>query len=278
MSKFQAFLASTGGDIWKPKGVKSIFPPWPFEPYLYPKHNMETNGLDYRCFTKLLEPGDMFASYDKDYPLSNSNIKATVFKHAAVYTGAIKGVFDYDEGMFSKVKSMGVDYEHTGKSETGIFERTVTHAISEGVVVQDLFDFMKQCDKICVFRPHTTTEQRTAIVNAALDNVGLEYNFDFQPTSNLKHFYCTELAQYALKKAGIKEVEKTMINTSWKGLVCFWNKKKYMAPVTLADDLVAAFPMVCCTASCNEPKFWRESRKADILRQKIQDAPDAQTM
>lgn len=277
MSKFQAFLASTGGDIWKPKGVKSVIPPWPFEPLLYGLHHMETNGLDYRCFTSLLQPGDMFATYSKDFPLSNRNIRATVFKHLAVYTGAISGVFDYEEGMFSKVKSMGINYQHTGKSEHGIYERTVTHAVSEGVIVQDFFDFIKHFDKICVFRPFTTPEQQTKIVNAALENVGLEYNFDFQPTGP-KHFYCTELAQYCLTKAGIPEVEKFPINVSWKGLVFFWNKKKYMAPVTLADDMVAAFPMVCCTVSCDQNDFWRSSRKADELRKKIQDAPDARSL
>ena len=43
-------------------------------------------------------------------------------------------------------------------TEKGVCERTVTHAISEGVLVEDFYDFLHHYDKvIAVRRPNVMT-------------------------------------------------------------------------------------------------------------------------
>ena len=276
---FQAKIATFGGDIWIPNGISCIFPPWPIRPILHGQHKKQTNGLDYRCFTRLLKPGDMLLCYADEFFGSNGNIKATVFKHLAIYTGPIKGVYDQTEQMFSKVKAVGADeFEKHGCSAKGYFDRTVTHATSDGVIVEDFYDFFHHYDKVAAIRPSEDPLIQRVIVESVLSNVGLDYNFDFTPEGPTS-FYCTELGVYALENAGLPVPEKFSINVNWKAFLP-WNllSNKYKFPVTLADDFAAIYPMVCSTVSCDQSSFWAESRHSDKIRKAIQESPDARTM
>lgn len=275
----QAKIATFGGDIWIPNGIKSLIPPWPFSPILYGYHHKETTGLDYRCLVRLMKPGDLLLCYAKEFKLSNSNIKATVFKHLAIYTGPIHGVFNQETHQFSKVRSVDNDeYKQCSDNCKGYFDRTVTHATSDGVVVEDFYDFMHSYDKIAVLRPTQDLQKQKVIVNTALENVGLDYNFDFKPDGP-KAYYCTELGIFCLQKANLPIPEPYNINVSWKGFLPWnWFSKKHQAPVYLADDFCTVYPMVCTTVSCDDSDFWSESRHADELRKAIQGCPDARTI
>lgn len=276
---FQSKVASIGGAIWIPKGIRSVFPPWPFSPpVLYGLHKTESNGLDYHCFKRYLKPGDFLVSYNKEFKLSNQNISATVFKHLAVYTGPIHGIYDQPTQKFSKVSSIPQNEYKDNIGNKGYFSSTVTHAISQGVVVEDFFDFLKHYDKVAAIRPTEDPIKQKIIVDSALENAGLGYNFDFQPDGP-KSFYCTELGEYCLKQADLPLPERYKINTSWKGFLPWnWFRDKYKLPVILADDVCSMFPMVCTTVSCDDSEFWSESRYSDKLRKAIQDCPDARVM
>jgi hypothetical protein len=160
---------------------------------------------------------------------------------------------------------MGVKREHRGiRDDATVHERTVTHAIAEGVVTQDLLRVLLHCDYAAVIRPWTTPEQQDSIVNAALSCVGMDYNFDFDDNEQHGALYCTQLGRYCLKKAGILPPAMTTIMVSLLG-------KK--APVTLADSFLL-YPMSCCSFSCREKRFIKSSGVSEVLRQAVLNTDD----
>lgn len=257
----QSTLASIGGDTWATTKCLAI---WPWPATLIGKTRHYFLGEDYRAFTRLLRPGDMILTRSKGY-LSNRAIKSTAFKHLAIYTGIIEGYLQ--DGFIQKPRQKA-----TYDAVPGTYKRTVTHAISEGVVCQDLFDFFQHVDIACVVRCTNSNIKADDIVEVALKCVGLGYNFDFKPTGP-KELYCTELGVHCLNAAKIDPPKMIRLNTSVLGM--FLPLDKFKSDVTVADSFIESFEMVVTSVSANERSFWKGSYCSELLRQKILAAPDA---
>lgn len=255
----QAKLAAFGGDTW---ASRKCFAWWPWPAVVTGMWEWKFTEDDYRCLTNFIKPGDILLTKSEPYFLSNYFIAGSVFKHLAVYTGAVKGIKKH-HGFIDAPKSLGADYAMT--YEPGQYQRTVTHAISEGVVCQDILRLVGHADRVVVVRPWVTAEQQAAIVNFALKQVGVGYNFDFSPTGP-KEFYCTELGAACLQQTDIKLPETTEM------CISLWGKK---GKAFLADSYVAAYKPVCASVSCLEPEFFRPSPFGDIIRQKLSEAENA---
>lgn len=263
----QAKLATVGGDMWRSWRCVSLWP-WPAVVYGFPHSRLTAD--DYRLFTTHLLPGDMLLSKAEPYFLSNRGIKATVFKHLAVYTGSVEGVRDTEDRRFiTSVKSLGIHRRHKGIAGKGTFERTIVHAISDGIVCQDLMDVFSHNDFVAAVRPWSDSGQQQVIVDSALAQLGLGYNFDFTP-SGPREFYCTELGVYCCKRAAITPPEMIKINVDWKGLVLPLDRFK--ADVTVADAFVRTFKVLCVSDSCKVRNFHKESAYSDELRVLLNEA------
>jgi hypothetical protein len=239
---------------------------WPYPAVVIgmPRHKVTWD--DYRFFTRTLKAGDFLLMSSDPYFLSNRAISGTAFKHLAVYTGQVQARRDAKTDFIEKPK------RHSGPTKRGVFERTVTHAISEGIQCQDFGEAFFHCDWVAAIRAWNTKEEQSAIVHAALSQVGLAYNFDFKP-SGPPALYCTELGSYCLKAAGITPPEQVRINTYAAGLILPLDRFK--TPVTLAD-FFAKYPMVASTISCDS-NFARRSRIGEVMRVAFLNAPDAES-
>lgn len=259
----QKKIACIGGDIWFSKKILAIFP---YPATLYGHDKTKTVGNDYRLFSTLIKPGDMFLTTQKRYGLSGRAIKGS-FKHLLVYTGPVKGYYDKETSEILKPKAISESYKNVQNDfSSNTFIRTVTHATSEGIGTYDLLDIFFHYDYICVIRPWENTSQQQKIVNAALSQVGLDYNFDFESEGE-PALYCTELGAYCLEQAGIDPPQQA------KQMTKFWKPWKKNS-VYLSDYFINKFPVVCTTASCNEPKLYKQSPVADMIRRKLLNAPD----
>jgi hypothetical protein len=263
----QSSLASLGGDTWASRKMVAL---WPWPAVVVGHHDNLVNADDYRCFTRLLKPGDFLLTNSRAYFLSNFFIarkNRTAFSHLAVYTGPVAGYRDQASGFIVKGKRL---HPNDPCRKAGEFKRSVTHAISEGVVTEDLYDLMSHVDWIAAVRPWVTDTEQAAIVKAALDRVGLEYNFDFKPAGPPAS-YCTELGAYCLKEADLQPPGKAHSVTSLAGILMPVNRFK--SEVWMADDFVM-FKMICCSLSCNDPAFVRKSR-VEAMRGAVKTACDA---
>ena len=110
------------------------------------------------------------------------------------------------------------------------------------------------------------------MVQAALDQIGLGYNFDFTKKGP-KAFYCTELGTYCLKKAGLQAPVKIRLNVDWKGL--FIPVDRFKANVTVADAFIRDMSVVCTSVSCLDKNFSKKSRWNEEVRIKLLHSPDA---
>jgi len=267
----QAWLASIAGDVHRSYRCLALWP-WPALVFNQPHRSVDWD--DYRLATKVLEPGDFILTRSEPYILSNFFIgrNRTAFSHLAVYTGCVDGFRDQKTDFILKAHSRGLNHKHNGKADTHCFERTVTHAISEGVVCQDLGELLFHADWFAVVRPWRNKDQQGAIVQTALEQIGLKYNFEFKPNPTYASFYCTQLGQFCCQKSGIGAPTPTLVINSILGLVTPF--EMFKAPAPLADAFVK-FPMVGCSVSCNEPGFAQRSRFAEALRAAIREAPCA---
>lgn len=261
----QKMLAMFVGDIWV---SSKMFALWPWPLIAHGKDETLVKGNDYRLFSTVLQPGDFIITTQNKSKGSNKAIPGT-FKHLMVYTGMVSGQRQ-PEGNIWKPKSLGVDSSFPkSKFSPNIFVRTITHAESEGVSTFDLLDIFFHYDHLAVIRPWTTEEQQKIIVESALSQVGLEYNFDFaDETNDDPRLYCTQLGTFCLQKAGIG-LPKTMrkITRLWKP----WQVMEVFA----ADFFAEAFPVVSVTMQCNDPGTYRHSAIGDLMRKKILNAVDA---
>lgn len=276
---FQSRLASWAGDIWVPRSSsgKTLTSLWPKPCVISGVPHFKVDTDDYRCFTSLIKPGDMIVIMGECWRLTNRGITNTAFKHLAVYTGAVKAYRDEATDFLLKPVSLGADYDHTGTPSRGIWERTVTHAISDGVVTQDLLEMLlHMVDFAAVVRPWTTPQEQKAIVDFALSCNGLGYNFDFRPDGP-PEMYCTELGARSCNAAGIKVPEQVKVNVSWKGLIPGLSKK-YLYPAYLADYFVKSYPVVACSKSCASGELARDSKVEKDLLYALLKAPDFNTM
>lgn len=257
----QAWLARNAGDLWKSWGAIALWP-YPAVVWRYPKYRFEPR--DYRCFTKHLKAGDFILTRSNPYFISNRAIKGTAFKHLAVFCGAVSGHHDAKTGFLQRPKTLGLNHKHTGMCGRDVYERAVVHAISEGVVCQDLIEVLFHCDYAIAVRPWIDEDQQGAILDAALGKVGADYDFGFKTTP--EDLYCTELGAYCCEKSGIASPEKVKIVNSLAGLVL--PLERFKAPVTLADHFLK-FPAVCASRTCDEVGFQRKSRFRELLRAQL---------
>jgi hypothetical protein len=270
LDKIQEKVATSGGDIWI--GSRKMLCLWPWPPVIFGIPRALFCEDDYRCFTRILRPGDFVLSRSESFALSNYMIgrHGTAFIHLAVYTGAVHGRKDLRTGEIIKPQSLGMDYEHTGRPAYGVHERTFTHAVSEGVICEDVLRLFSHIDYAAVIRPWTTAAQRDVIVKTALARVGQPYNFDFTPKGP-ESSYCTELGYFCCNRAGITQPRRSEVP------VTLFGRLGKRAPVVLADSFVEQFGIRATSMSCSDRGFWSRSFLQDRMREAISTAADAGT-
>jgi hypothetical protein len=257
----QSFLASMGGDIWASARMAAL---WPYPAVLLGVHGLPGERFtedDYRFFTRVLQPGDMLVTRTCGFFLSNNAIPGA-FKHLAVYVGAVSGARDQKTSYIAKPRSLGLGYKHTGAAGAGIRERCIVHAVSDGVVCQDVLKLLFHADYAGIIRPWQHAAEQAAIVKAAITRVGLPYNFDFTPKGPPAS-YCTELGNFCL--TATRNPPPTSLIT-----VSMWGGK---AQVPLADDFAGHFGLVACSKSCADVGFYKRARN-DRIREVVQGARD----
>lgn len=218
---------------------------------------------DYRSASKWFRPGDVLTSRTDGYIFSNWAIPGA-FKHAMLYVGPIRGTLDRKTGFISKPKLLpsGVGIHHTQTP------RAVVHAVSEGVVCQDLLSIMNHCDYIAAFRPvlEKGAEGTPELMCAnACALVGSPYDFGFSWEDSAA-LSCTELVDYVSGISGFKQAPRI------KKRVRLFGPKN---DVVLADNFMYIFKMVWCSVSCNSPAFIKKALDPQKMRDAIYRAPDA---
>jgi len=222
---------------------------------------------DYRSASRSLRAGDIIISRAAGF-ISNKFIPGA-FKHAMVYVGPISGKYDKESGFINAPRMLP---DAVGIHQT-LFPRCVVHAISEGIVCQDLLTVMTHCDYMAALRPLTFSEMepnKNIIISSACRAVGKEYDFGFNWKS-AKKFCCTELVDHCLKKAGFETPQPSMINTSFNP----FGKKQ---PVTIADKYIEVHKTVWHSLSCNETKFIKRATDVEKLQQALAESQDADSM
>lgn len=236
----------------------------------------EVTFADYRAFTACLLPGDILLTRGNEWFASNGSIPGA-FKHLAVYVGPVEGEYDKKTKFITgKVRSLGLSRAHEGRVTRRTHERAVVHAISEGVVIQDLGDVLMKGDYVAVVRPTHKFNLREIIVNVAMSQVGKEYDFYFDMTDT-KKLFCTQLGIVCLKMARLPLPDMTKIVTRWWGrlpIIGLLLRRWATSEIPLADSFTE-YDIVCTTDSCNDPAFSRNSILGDKMRMRLFEAPDA---
>lgn len=144
----------------------------------------QLKGKHYRQLEKLIQPGDIVIRRFEGY--IDKFLIPGWFNHAGIYVG------DIDDKVHK-----------------------VVHAISDGVVVDDLIDFMRT-DHMIVLRAKEDLQDEA--INRAKTVVGREYDFAFNFKETLR-FSCTELIDYCYPKT-------------------IQSKKRFGRTTVVADDIV----------------------------------------
>lgn len=142
----------------------------------------QIKGEHYRIFSKLIQPGDIILRRYNDY--LDSYLIPGFWNHTGIYTGEIN--------------------ENPEQ---------VVHSISEGVLQEDLLNFIRT-DHLVILRP--TEEQKAEAIEKALKIVGKEYDFGFDFKDSVR-FSCTELVSFCYPKLKV-------------------GKKRFFKFVIIADD------------------------------------------
>lgn len=121
----------------------------------------QLKGKHYRELEKLIQPGDIVIRRFEGYV--DKWLIPGWFNHVGIYVG-----------------------------EIGDKNHKVIHAISDGVVVDDLIDFMRTDHMIVLRAPKGNQEEAIKLAKAA---VGSEYDFAFNFTDTVR-FSCTELVSH----------------------------------------------------------------------------------
>jgi len=150
-------------------GDIKIFP-WPFFVVYHPE-TFAVKGFHTRRAINVLKPGDIVQRKYKRY-LDGFFIPGE-FSHTGVYIG----------------------------------DGIVIHAVAEGIVEEDIIDFLR-CDD---FRILTVTRayDRKRAVKRCKKWLGTPYDFDF--TSNNEAIYCHELAALAYEELEVPKIKSTMM-------------------------------------------------------------------
>lgn len=257
--KLWNWLATKVGDLWITWQALAV---WPYPAVIVGVPHGEMLWEDYRSFTRLLKPGDFLLTRSKPFAGSNAAIPGA-FKHLMVYTGSINGDFNRKTHFIENARSLGLETARIEAVARNIHARTVTHAISEGVVCQDLGEALMHVDYALAVRPWGCPSEQSAIVRYALDSVGKPYDFGFDAGTD-KALYCTELGLHCLKRAAIIEPQAVKLRVSpWP-----WVAKK---DVVLADWYIK-YPVVTASESCLDPRFQNKSELGGAFQSAIADA------
>jgi hypothetical protein len=144
-------------------------------------------GKHYRIIEKLIKPGDILLRRFEGY-LDKFLIPGW-YNHAGIYVGTLN-----DQ-----------NYQ-------------VIHAISDGVIVEDLIDFARTDHMVILRAPDNLREEA---ISRAKEVVGSEYDFAFDFGNKLR-FSCTELVSHCYR------------NQDWT----FKGKKRFGCFTIVADDII----------------------------------------
>lgn len=144
-------------------------------------------GRHYRELDRLIRPGDILIRRFEGY--FDKFLIPGWWNHAGIYVGEIDGK-----------------------------DHQVIHAISNGVVIDDLIDFTRT-DHIVVLRAPARLREKA--IERAKETVGSDYDFAFDFSNSLR-FSCTELVAHCYK------------NNRWK----INSKKRFGRRTIVADDIV----------------------------------------
>jgi hypothetical protein len=244
-------VATMVGDTWASRHMVAL---WPWPAVVVGSQHGKMMWSDYRAFSKMLTPGDFLLLRSKPYFGSNAAIPGAM-KHLAVYVGPVEGRENIESHFIEEPGVVVGNHPH----RMSIHERAVVHAISEGVVCEDLAAPLMHADYCIAVRPWKTESERTIIIKDALAHVGCPYDFKFNQASD-EEVFCTELGLWACRAAAVIEPESSLIRTS-----LFGRKAK----VALADNFVVRFTPVCCSRSCLDSEFQMESIAGAILSERV---------
>jgi hypothetical protein len=236
-------IATLAGDTWWSNRLCAV---WPYPAVIVGAAHSKFTWTDYRNFTEKLRVGDMLLMTSTPYFGSNMAIPGA-FKHLAVYTGEVSGVFDPEVRFINRTADPDV--------KTKLFSRTVTHAVSEGVKIQDLGEVLFHADYVMAVRPTQAIVKQDEIRRAALSQVNKPYDFMFNP-DNRRAIFCTELGKYCLGEVGFPQPPTTDIKTSLFGKT---------HPVPLADNFCIYEPVVC-SESCFSHSFMSRGLTEQVSR------------
>lgn len=259
MGKLWNKLLSTIGDTWVNPHAVAI---WPIPAVVIGVAHCKFHWRDYRRFSRHLLPGDMIITRSSPFFGSNAGIRGA-FKHLAVYTGVVDGQLNPKTHFIERPISMGVDVAHSGRAPEHVFERSITHAVSEGVVCQDVGDLLFHADYALAVRPWKTRAEQSVIVRTALAQVGKPYDFKFNAKDD-NELYCTEVGALCIAKAWIRTPTKVPQKLSLFGKP---------VEVTLAD-YYSEYEPVCCSESCLSYEFQEHSDIGGTLNAAITKAWD----
>lgn len=142
------------GDI---KWAGILHPFW----FIFSGKSFRLKGRHYRDLAEIIQPGDILIRRFEGYV--DKWLIPGWWNHAGIYVGELDGK-----------------------------QRKVVHAISDGVIVDDLIDFMRT-DHVIVLRvPGVHSEQAIERAKAA---IGSEYDFAFDFKESVR-FSCTELISH----------------------------------------------------------------------------------
>jgi hypothetical protein len=237
-------LASVVGDTWATTRAVAVWP-WPAVIVGVPRGEML--WTDYRAFCRKLLPGDFLLLRSKPFFGSNAAIPGAA-KHLAVYIGAVEGVQNTEEHTVESVKPLGLDYAPKLHESRNVFPRVCVHAISEGVVCQDLGAVLMHADFALAVRPWGRRGEQETIVSTAVAQLGKPYDFNFNQRDQ-SAFFCTELGLHCCLRAAIIPPLSVKLRT---------RLFRARADVVIADYF-AKFPSVCCSQSCLDRGFTRQS-------------------
>jgi len=218
-------IASFAGDIWISWKCVGL---WPWPAVIVGRAESKTTGQDYREMSNRIKPGDMILERGDLFRLSNRGIpeSLTYLKHLAVYVGAVDGV--------------RLEEFITSPKPGNQYKKCIIHAISEGVVCQDILDLFKHSDEIVVVRPWKSTHEQNKIIDEAFNNVGRSYDFSFK--SNNEDLYCTELGAKCIQAAGIALPKTVRTRNSLLGL--FFPFDRFKGNVYVADSFVKMYQII----------------------------------
>ena len=142
-------------------------------------------GRHYRDVEKIIEPGDILIRRFEGY--IDKWLIPGWFNHAGIYAGEVDGE-----------------------------DHKVIHAVSDGVIVEDLVDFMRTDHMIVLRAPEDRVEEAVKLAKKA---IGSAYDFAFDFKETLR-FSCTELISYC-----------------YQGIIR--GKRRFGRKTVVADDIVS---------------------------------------